>query len=152
MKKKRNPLSYLGCLGLIGIFGLLSGSPHLLAFLLFFLFFIYVGVPADELFWQNVRRAGLRAFTAVCVWLSAGTLFTVYRGFQLGDAGLIEPGLPMVLTLDSTVTLSAGLYTQMLLDGILCNFGFFLCIGIFVLTLMYFTWKDKKYAGEDDPC
>ncbi|MDQ9825233.1 DUF3796 domain-containing protein, partial [Acinetobacter sp. 163] len=56
-----NPLSYLGWLGVLGIIGIFF-APIFTPFLLFFTFFSYSKMKADELFWENVRRASTRGF------------------------------------------------------------------------------------------
>ena len=56
-----NPLSYLGWRGVLGIIGIFF-APIFTPFLLFFTFFFYSKMKADELFWENVRRASTRGF------------------------------------------------------------------------------------------
>ncbi|MCP1109499.1 DUF3796 domain-containing protein [Ohessyouella blattaphilus] len=73
--ERKNPLSYLGWFGIVGIVGINTGDFLLQLFLVYFIFFIYRWVPADELFWLNVRRAGLRAFIFLMVTNSLAIIF-----------------------------------------------------------------------------
>ena len=62
MKKRINPISYLGWLGIVGVIGINTGDFMLQLFLIYFIFFTYRNMPADELFWLNIRKSATRAF------------------------------------------------------------------------------------------
>ena len=69
----KNKLAYLGFLGFIAIGGIVLREPPLFSFFAFFIFFNYAKVIPDELFLENVKRAGLRAFI-VQVLISSAAL------------------------------------------------------------------------------
>ena len=62
MKKRINPISYLGWLGIVGVIGINTGDFMLQLFLIYFIFLTYRNMPADELFWLNIRKSATRAF------------------------------------------------------------------------------------------
>lgn len=158
MKKrvwKRNPLSYLGFLGFIGFVGLWSFSMSLLVFFLFFFFFTYTKMTPDELFWQNVRRAGLRALTVYLVLQCAHTLAMNIWGivYYFTSGGWSYP-----VAEGGMVTVEEGLFTRYVLNGSVSVLLFIITICTFVLTLLYFDRKERKNAephedgGEEAPC
>lgn len=158
MKKKRNPLFWFGFLGIIGVLGLFAFSVTTISFLLFFFFFTYRNMTPDELFWQNVRRAGLRAFVAGTgfglLWMLAvqcrgvimqmqGSLFATMGDSQAALAAAIASG---------KITLPMGVYSQFVLAINGFVWTLLVSLGTFVFTLMYFNRKEKKFAREDNAC
>ena len=159
MKKKRNPLSHLGWLGILGVLGLLiAPGLNILTCLLFFFFFTYRNMPADELFWQNVRRAGLRAFAVGTGVGLAWNVVIIIRGFTLTYKGLMfmtmeeYQNAALAARAAPTVTVPSGYYLQS--EWIQLGFSWMLLLSLctFMFTLMYFARREKKYAGEDAPC
>ena len=150
MKKKRNPLSYLGWLGLVGLVGLWAGSPSLMVFLLFFFFFAYGGMTPDELFWTNVRRAGLRALTVNLVLTCVETGVMNGRGIYFGltvPETLIT--LPISPSESGLVTLPWIQYEQLLFGLGFPVLIFIITVCTFIFTLMYFNRKEKKFNEEE---
>lgn len=148
---KKNPLSYLGWLGVFGLMGASVGATWTLPFLLFFFFFTYSNAVADELFWNQVRRAGLRAFVvnvslnSVVFLLMMITAFAVPRS---AEESMREFGNGYYLV-------EAGLFgRQMLLVAVLI-FGFIITLCTFLFTLMHYRRQEKKYvekSEEDEAC
>ena len=145
MKQQRNPLAYLGWLGLIGFWGLVSSMVNLCVFFLFFFFFTYRAKIPDELFWNNVHKAATRTL-AVNMTLTCVVLLGIYaRGmhYRLGIP-VEENGVYLV---------PAVQWEQSLLFAGFSNIAFMLTICIFVFTLMYLNYRERRFAGpEDDPC
>ena len=145
MKQRRNPLAYWGWLGFLGIFGILSGAVTMLVFFLFFFFFTYRAKIPDELFWNNVHKAATRTL-AVNMTLTCVVLLGIYaRGmhYRLGIP-VEENGVYLV---------PAVQWEQSLLFAGFSNIAFMLTICIFVFTLMYLNYRERRFAGpEDDPC
>ena len=146
MKTKRNPLSHLGWLGLIGLVGVWAMTPLLMVFLLFFFFFSYGHMTPDELFWANVRRAGIRAL-AVNLTLSGGAAV----GFFL--RALYRWPASELRMEDGLVTMPESLYGQYSLlasSGLLI---FMVTLCTFIFTLMYISHREGKYTErEETPC
>ena len=145
MKQQRNPLAYLGWLGLIGFWGLVSSMVNLCVFFLFFFFFTYRTKIPDELFWTNVHKAATRTL-AVNMTLTCVVLLGIYaRGmhYRLGIP-VEENGVYLV---------PAVQWEQSLLFAGFSNIAFMLTICIFVFTLMYLNYRERRFAApEDDPC
>lgn len=126
---KKNPLSYLGWLGLIGLIGInlsAHGAWILQLFLIYFFFFIYRNVPADELFWFNVKKAGLSSFILGLIINNFVLItFAIFESIG-GNAGTVK------------------LIIEMFLGSSFISLLFF--IGI----LMYYNRQEKKYVEKDN--
>lgn len=147
MKKKRNPLSYLGFLGFVGFFGVVLWTPAVAVLLLFFFFFGYGSMPADELFWENVRRAGLRAFT---VSTAMGTLFIV--AWFANSLWMILTGRNGEQALEianGVATLSEYALTIWMLLGTFFVLTFVTSLCVFVMTLWRMDRKERKFLEAD---
>lgn len=159
MKKHRNPLAYLGWLGFIGVLGMLvAPALDLMVFLLFFFFFSYRRMAPDELFWQNVRRAGLGAFAAGTALLGIWRLALTCRGFLLSGKGLLfsspeelAAAKEAAMTAD-TVTVPAGVYSQSVLMSAGISWTLLVSLSTFVVTLMVFNRREKRNLEESRPC
>ena len=57
MKKRINPISYLGWLGIVGVIGINTGDFMLQLFLIYLILFTYRNMTADELFWLYIRNS-----------------------------------------------------------------------------------------------
>ena len=132
----QNPLSYFGWLGFLGVFGLLFFVPNMVPFLLCFSFFSYRNKIADELFWNNVRKAGTRAFCCSFVFDVLGLLFLIYRGFTCGfERAVFEAGY---------VTIEEGLYWQYEFVMLFFIIGLELLLCVFSISMMRFKKREKK--------
>ncbi|GAA0793577.1 hypothetical protein GCM10008910_08930 [Faecalicatena orotica] len=123
--KKHNPLSYLGWLGLVGVVGTNTGDWLLQLFLIYFFFFIYTNMPADELFWMNVRKAGFRAFI-----------------FEVAANSLI---LVIVAVLEHIKYISADMVTLVMR---LYLISFVAAMAIFIAMLWQINRQERKYMEE----
>ena len=83
MKKRINPISYLGWLGIVGVIGINTGDFMLQLFLIYFIFFTYRNMPADELFWLNIRKSATRAFILEIILNSVMIILITIRGFGI---------------------------------------------------------------------
>ena len=117
----KNKLAYLGFLGFIAIGGIVFREPPLYSFFAFFIFFSYANVIPDELFWENVKRSGLRAFI-VQIFISSAAL----------AVGSIMPNSDM----------SAGI----MIAGL--AFTYSIGIVVFAWTLAYYERKEKEGKSE----
>lgn len=137
-KVMENKLSWLGILGFCGFLGM--GQPQLGVFLLFFFFFYFAKTPSDEMFRQHVHTAGLRA---LYTYLTASIVTILYlawqnlgespaAGFDLGDMTAPEP----LATLQSDFVVTAF------------SWIFVITLSVFVFTLMYYTYREKKALEE----
>lgn len=125
-KFKRNPLSYLGWLGWIGIIGIFTGDWLLQLFIMYFFFFGYGYIPADELFWANLRKAGFRAFVGAFIF---GNIMIIVLAIMERMSCTFE----MIRNYNRVV--------------------FFGCLGIlcfFVGSLIFYNYQDKKYLENKD--
>ena len=67
MKKRSNPISYLGWLGIVGVIG--------------------INMPADELFWLNIRKSATRAFILEIILNSVMIiLITILEKYNISSA------------------------------------------------------------------
>ena len=126
---KKNPLSYLGWLGLIGIIGVnlsAHGAWILQLFLIYFFFFIYRNVPADELFWFNVKKAGLSSFIL----------------------GLIINNI-VLITLAIFESIGGNQDATKLIIGMFL-ISSFIPLLFFIGILMYYNRQEKKYVEKDN--
>ena len=89
MKKRINPISYLGWLGIVGVIGINTGDFMLQLFLIYFIFLTYRNMPADELFWLNIRKSATRAFILEIITIlekyniSSAIRISIIRGFGI---------------------------------------------------------------------
>jgi hypothetical protein len=118
----KNKLAYLGFLGFIGLLGLYWGSFSHTAFLVFFFFFSYAKIIPDELFQENIRKAGLRAFV-------------VNMEFNL-----------IIMTVTTYV---ANRYQLTEPDFQVMYFGFAAFILNFVISMLVFVFTLMRYAHQD---
>lgn len=123
--KRHNPLSYLGWLGLVGVVGINTGDWLLQLFVVYFFFFIYRNMPADELFWLNVRKAGFRAFI-----------------FEVAANSII---LVIVAILEHVKYISSDMVTLVMRLYLL---SFITAMGIFIIMLWQMNRQDRKYMEE----
>ena len=123
--QKHYSLSYLGWLGLVGVVGINTGDWLLQLFLIYFFFFIYTNMPADELFWMNVRKAGFRAFI-----------------FEVAANSLI---LVIVAVLEHIKYISADMVTLVMR---LYLISFVAAMAIFIVMLWQINRQERKYMEE----
>lgn len=138
-----NPLSYLGWLGILGILGLLF-VPSFIPFLLFFTFFAYRNMKADELFWNNVRMAGTRAFWSGFTLIVGGMVILFIRGMTMGYGKEYE------LTIQGNVaTISVFLLEQYIIGFLVLVFSMVCMILVFSISMLRIRRKEKKLLEEE---
>jgi len=142
----KNKLAYLGFLGIIGIFGLWSLSLSLGSFLLFFFFFAYAKMPADELFWQNVQKAGARALWTGLALDAALILYSSYQAtfvhrFELEELtpffGAAAQGL-------QDITVSSAFFGNIFTVSVGCILSFVITLSVFIISLLLIDRKERK--------
>lgn len=145
--KKKNPLSYLGWVGVLGLYGLCIGATWMLPFLLFFFFFTYTNMVADELFWNQVRRAGCKAFFVNITFCGIGFFLMMIRAsfichFDMETSMQVQNG---------GYLLSEDFMMQFMLSQILLVFAWIITLCTFFFSLMYYRRQEKKFV-EDTSC
>ena len=89
MKKRINPISYLGWVGIVGVIGINTGDFMLQLFLIYFIFFTYRNMPADELFWLNIRISATRAFILEIILNSVMIiLITILEKYNISSSAI----------------------------------------------------------------
>lgn len=139
-------MSYLGWLGVLGLFGLSVGAPTFLPFLLFFLFFSYGGMKPDELFWQNVSRASMRAFWSVFTMDAAVLVIMLIRGLT-ADKEYAWIRLNME---ENSVVMGAFTYNQYAIVFFTFIGSILLMILVFTISMMRFKKKEKKMLDREE--
>lgn len=144
-----NPLAHLGWLGFLGILGILF-VPVFIPFLLFFPFFSYSKSTADELFWQNVHRSGVRAFWSVFVLDIAVAFILFVRGMwhSFGAAGVEYP--KTVEFQDRTVLMNYFTFDQYMITFLMFFVSIYVMILVFVISMMKFRKQERKILKEED--
>ena len=140
-----NPLSYLGWLGILGILGLLF-IPVFIPFLLFFTFFSYRKMKADELFWENVRRASTRGFWAAFILIVGGMTMMFIRGMTIGW------GIEWIdITVKGAVaTVGAFPLEQYMIGFSILVFSMILMIVVFSVSMIRFRSKEKELVEDSE--
>ena len=138
-----NPLSYLGWLGVLGILGIFF-VPVFIPFLLFFTFFSYKNMKADELFWENVRRASTRSFWSAFAVIAGGMFILFIRGMTIG-MGQEYVGISIQGNL---ATVGAFTLEQYMLSFMLIILSLILMILFFSISMLRFRRKEKKLLEE----
>lgn len=136
----KNPLYYLGWLGVVGIIGFCFSSAILTSFLLCFTFFAYGDMIADEMFWQNVRRAGFRAFLSGFAFGILSQAIMVPRAMYYG----FRP--PQFV--DGFAQVSEQYYLQALLGSAAFVLSFILMLVVFAGSLLVFRHREKQSLRE----
>lgn len=138
-----NPLSYLGWLGILGVLGIFF-VPVFIPFLLFFTFFSYRTMKADELFWENVRRASIRGFWAAFILIVGGMIILFIRGMTMGY------GIERIeITVKGAVaTVGAFALEQYILGFFILIFAMILMVIVFSVSMLRFRSKEKELAEE----
>lgn len=134
-----NPLSYLGWLGILGILGIFF-VPVFIPFLLFFTFFSYRSMKADELFWENVRRASTRGFWTVFTVIAGGMFIMFIRGMTIGARQeYVEASIQGNLA-------NVGVFQleQYTISFMLLILSMVLMILVFSISMLRFRRKEKK--------
>lgn len=146
VKKKRNPLCYFAALGIIGFIGVYMMSPVIMVFLLFFFFWGYRNMTPDELFWENVRRAGLRAFAAGVAVDAAAMIFLIVRAlpYMFGFGGAPYD----FAVLDGMVQMNESLFMHYVLLTYAFTIQMVVSLCTFFFSLMHFRKKEEKGAEE----
>ncbi len=144
--KKRNPLCYFALLGVIGFLGVYMMAPAIIVFLLFFFFWGYKDMTPDELFWENVRKSGLRAFAAGMGIDVTAAIFLVVRSWA-GILGL-DTQTGSISAADGMVTMSENIFGHYTLLSTFFTIQMVVSICTFFFTLMYFRKKEEKGAEE----
>ena len=142
--KKKNVLSHFGWLGLIGVLGIFLNTPVLWTFCLFFFFFSYRNTPADELFWENARRAGLRAFAA---GTAVGTLSIL--ALFCRSSLVYKLAAPVSSAGGATVTMDTALWREVEIGTVLMEFTLAVMLCTFIFSLIWFGHREKKYVESD---
>jgi hypothetical protein len=139
-----NPLSYLGWLGILGILGIFF-VPVFIPFLLFFTFFSYKSMKADELFWENVRRASTRGFWIVFAVITGGMFIMFLRGMTIGARQeYVEATIQGNLAIVGVFQLE-----QYMLSFILLILSMVLMILVFSISMLQFRRKEKKLLEQE---
>ena len=146
----KNKLAFLGFLGVIGIFGLWSWSLSLSSFLLFFFFFAYAKMPEDELFRQNVQKAGVRA-----LWtgLALNVAIILYFSYQ---ATFVHRFAPEELTqyFDGVahglrdITVSSVFFGHVFALSVGFTLSFVITLSVFIISLILIDRKERKLLGD----
>lgn len=144
----KNKLAYLGFLGIIGIFGLLSLSLSLSSFLLFF--FAYAKMPADELFRQNVQKAGVRA-----LWtgLALDVTIILYSSYQATFAHRFAPE-ELTPFFDAAaqglrdITVSSAFFGHIYAVSVGFILSFVITLSVFIISLILIDRKERKLLGD----
>lgn len=142
--KRKNPLFYFGWLGLLGVLGLYLNAFVLWPFLAFFFFFSYKNMAPDELFWENVRRAGLKSFVAGSSFGLVATFALFYRSsiaYQFTSPQFASDGL--------TVSMGSEQYLQYVLGAAAFVLTYVIMICTFAFTLMWYGHKEKKFTENE---
>ena len=91
--KKKHRYMYIGCeylgiiLGIVGVIGINTGDFMLQLFLIYFIFLTYRNMPADELFWLNIRKSATRAFILEIILNSVMIiLITILEKYNISSA------------------------------------------------------------------
>lgn len=142
----KNKLAFLGFLGIIGVLGLWSLSLPLSSFLLFFFFFAYAKMPEDELFWQNVQRAGVRALWTA---LALDVAFILYFSYQ---ATFVHQFAPEELTqfFDvatqglQNITVSSAFFGHLFAISMSFTLSFTITLSVFIVSLYLIDRKERK--------
>lgn len=120
----KNKLGYLGFLGFVGILGLYWGSFTHSIFLIFFFFFSYRNVIPDELFKENIKKSALVSFMVNMIFnimiLLIGSIISNFNHYD-------EPNMIMIF------------YTS-----IAFIINFIISISIFIFSLMYYSYREKR--------
>lgn len=138
----KNPLYYLGFLGFVGIIGLCFSSPILSSFLLCFTFFAYGDMIADEMFWENVRRAGFRAFLSGFAFGILSQAVMVPRAMYYGFRELQFT--------DGFAQISEQFYLQALFGSAAFVLSFILMLVVFTGSLLIFRHREKQGLRESE--
>lgn len=146
----KNKLAYLGFLGIIGIFGLWSYSLSLGSFLLFFFFFAYAKMPADELFRQNVQKAGMQA---LCTGLAVDVTIILYSSYQ---ATFVHRFAPEELTpfFDAAaqglrnITVSSAFFGHIYAVSVSFILSFVITLSVFIISLFLIDRKERNLLGD----
>lgn len=144
---KKNPLSYLGWLGLFGIFGLMY-APIMIPFLICFVFFSYRNVIADELFWENVRRSGTRAFVSSLIFDVVICVFAYGRGLVLSARLGDEVFRPIVE--GDRVTVWMYSYAQTVFIFLAFFASMLLMMLVFSISMMRVRRREKRSLENQD--
>ena len=140
-----NPLSYLGWLGALGILGILF-VPVFIPFLLFFTFFSYRNMKADELFWENVRRASTRGFWTAFTVIASGMVVLFIRGMTIGY-GMEQREISIQ---GNVATVGIFPLEQYIIGFLLLVFSMILMILVFTISMMRFRRREKKLLEEQE--
>lgn len=140
-----NPLSYLGWLGILGILGLFF-VPSFIPFLMFFTFFAYKNMKADELFWENVRRASTRGFWTVFASIVGGMVTLFIRGMTIGSG----QEYIKITVQGNAATLGAFSLEQYMIGFIILIFSMALMILVFSISMLRFRRREKKLLEEQE--
>lgn len=143
---KRNPLCYFAVLGIIGFLGVYMMAPAVIVFLLFFFFWGYRDMIPDELFWENVRKAGLRAFAAGMGADAVATIILVVKSW----AGILGADIQTgsISAADGMVTMGEELFGSYAILSSFFTIQMIVSLCTFFFTLMYFRKKEEKGAEE----
>lgn len=106
----KNKFACLGFLGLLGFLGFLCSSPILFSFFANFVFFTYARIVPDELFWENVKQAGLVGFLTEMTLSST----VIACGLVMQDWGVGNPASFLIGGLAITLTISELLFLLVL--------------------------------------
>lgn len=140
-----NPLSYLGWLGILGILGFLF-VPVFIPFVLFFTFFSYREMKADELFWENVRRASTRGFWTVFTVVVSGMFLLFIRGMTIGgEMEKIEISIQ-----GDAATVGVFSLEQYMLGFMILILSMALMILVFSISMFRFRRREKKLLEEQE--
>ena len=135
-----NPLSYLGWLGVLGIIGIFF-APIFTPFLLFFTFFSYSKMKADELFWENVRRASTRGFWTTFTITAITMLWLLTRGIHQSWFG---HEMQQLVIQGNIITMDIFTYEQYIIVFFLLIICMTLMISVFSISMFKFRRQEKK--------
>lgn len=103
-------------------------------------------MKADELFWDNVRRASTRGFWAVFVWIVGGMVTLFIRGMTIGFG---REYVEMTVQGNGAMVDLFSLEQYMIGFAILI-FSMILMILVFSISMLQFKRRDKKLLEEQE--
>lgn len=142
---KANPISYIGWLGVFGIIGTIFFVPVFIPFLLCFTFFSYTKMQADELFWENVRKASSRGFWTVFL-LDIGVFVWMFIRGMMMTGKIPKVDNPFSANL---VTLPSFAVEQYIIAFFTLCVNLVVMILVFTISMMKFRRQEKKMIEEE---
>lgn len=110
----------------------------------FFTFFAYRNMKADELFWNNVRMAGTRAFWSGFTLIVGGMVILFIRGMTMGYGKEYELAIQ-----GNVATISVFSLEQYIIGFLVLVFSMVCMILVFSISMLRIRRKEKKLLEEE---